>query len=165
MSRFAKSSELKLKFLVTSRPYEDLEKSFKKFPATAAYLHFDGEDKSEQIGREIDLVVDARVPDITAGFDADDQRKISERLKSMEHRTYLWLHLTFDIIERSPSIYGKRSDVEDLLRNLPSDVAEAYEKILRRNETGSTAQNYPSFIRRQESFSFILNDKVNGKGA
>ncbi len=35
----------KLKFLVTSRPYDDLEASFAKFSAMATYLHFDGNDK------------------------------------------------------------------------------------------------------------------------
>ncbi|KAK1764670.1 hypothetical protein QBC33DRAFT_546789 [Phialemonium atrogriseum] len=123
----------KLKFLVTSRPYDDLEHSFQKIPATAAYLHFDGEEKSEQIGREINLVIDARVQDVTVNFTADDQRKISERLKSMEHRTYLWLHLTFDIIKRKRADYGKRSDIERLLSHLPSQVSDAYEKILSRS--------------------------------
>lgn len=123
----------KFKFLVTSRPYDDLERAFRKFPATSAYLRFDGDDKSEEIRREIDLVIDARIQDIAGGFSASDQRRISERLKSMEHRTYLWLHLTFSIIEESPTEYGRRSDVENLLSNLPSQVSDAYEKILSRS--------------------------------
>ncbi|KAL1993135.1 hypothetical protein VTN49DRAFT_3892 [Thermomyces lanuginosus] len=52
----------------------------------------------------------------------------------MEHRTYLWLHLTFDIIEQSPSEYGRVSDVEALLSSLPSQVSEAYERILERSK-------------------------------
>ncbi|KAF2458453.1 hypothetical protein BDY21DRAFT_220776, partial [Lineolata rhizophorae] len=128
-----RSTTSKLKFLVTSRPYKDLETSFQKFRATAAYMRFDGDDKSEQIRREIDLVIDARVQDIAGGFTPDDQRKISERLKSMENRTYLWLHLTFDIIEKNRTDYGKRSDVEKLLSKLPSRVSDAYEKILSRS--------------------------------
>jgi hypothetical protein len=128
------SSPSKLKFLVASRPYDDLEASFRKFSNTTAYLRFGGDDRSEQIGREISLVIDARVKEITGGFSDEDRRTISERLKSMEHRTYLWLHLTFDIIEQSPSAYGRRSDVEDLLSELPSQVSEAYEKILNRSK-------------------------------
>src|SRR4051812_30277063 len=75
----------KIKFLVTSRPYDDLEKLFQRFPATAAYMRFDGDDKSEEIRREIDLVIDERVGDIIADFPIKDQQKISQRLKSMEH--------------------------------------------------------------------------------
>jgi uroporphyrinogen-III synthase len=56
----------------------------------------------------------------------------------MEHRTYLWLHLTLDIIKKSPSEYGRRIDVEALLSSLPSEVSEAYEKILDK----SKSQNY-----------------------
>ncbi len=121
-----------LKVLVTSRPYPDLENSFQKFPTTA-YLRFDGDDKSKQIRQEIDLVIDARVQDVTVGFASKDQQKISERLKSMEHRTYLWLCLTFDIIENSPTDYSRLPDVEELLSHLSSQVSDAYEKILNRS--------------------------------
>jgi hypothetical protein len=119
----------KLKFLVTSRPYRDLEISFEKFPATT-YLRLDGAEKSEQISREINLVIDDKVPKITHNFTDGDRLKISEHLKSKKNRTYLWLHLTLDIIEKSPSEYGKRSDVERLLSDIPSEIADAYEKIL-----------------------------------
>ncbi|CAN9093849.1 unnamed protein product [Alternaria alternata] len=96
-------------------------------------MRFDGDDKSEQIRLEIDLVIDARVQDIASSFTPDDQHKVSERLKCMENRTYLWLHLTFDIIEKNRTNYGKRSDVEKLLSKLPSRVSDAYEKILSRS--------------------------------
>lgn len=127
----------KLMFLVTSRPYPDLEKSFQKFPETATYLRFDGDDKFEEIRQEIYLVIDARVQDITAGFATEDQQKISKRLKTMEHCTYLWLHLTFDIVEKSPIEYGRQHDIEKLLSHLPSEVSDAYEKILSRSKDQS----------------------------
>jgi ankyrin repeat domain-containing protein 50 len=127
-------SSSKLKFLITSRPYDDLEASFEKFSGTTAYLRFDGDDMSDQIGREIDLVIDARVNNIANSFTNKDRYKISSHLKSMQHRTYLWLHLIFNIIEQSPSEYGKLSDIESLLSDLPPDVFEAYEKILRRSK-------------------------------
>lgn len=124
----------KLKFLITSRPYDDLEASFRMFSDTATYLRFDGDDKSEQIGREINLVIDARICDIGYGLTDEGRRIISERLKSMENRTYLWLHLTFDIIKQSPSEYSRRQDIEKLLSDLPTQVSDAYEKILSRSK-------------------------------
>lgn len=39
----------KLKFLVTSRPYSDLENSFQEFRTSIAYLRFDSHEKSGQI--------------------------------------------------------------------------------------------------------------------
>ncbi|KAF5857229.1 hypothetical protein ETB97_006072 [Aspergillus alliaceus] len=78
-------SSSKLKFLATSCPYTNIEQSFQRFPGTAAYLHFDGNDRSEQIGREIDLVINARVRDIAGVFTIDDQHRISKRLKRMQN--------------------------------------------------------------------------------
>ncbi|OCL07139.1 hypothetical protein AOQ84DRAFT_320378, partial [Glonium stellatum] len=127
-------SSSKLKFLITSRPYDDLEASFKKFSGTSAYLRFDGDEKSDQISQEINLVIDIRVDDIASSFAEEGRRKISDRLKSMQHRTYLWLHLTLNIIEQSPCEYGRLSDIEALLSGLPTEVFEAYEKILGRSK-------------------------------
>ncbi|KAJ6036165.1 hypothetical protein N7540_000444 [Penicillium herquei] len=123
----------KLKFLVTSRPYHDIETSFKGFSDTATYMHFDGDHKSALIGKEINLVIDARVNEVTRDFEEGDRQIIADKLKSMEQRTYLWLHLTFEIIESS-SAYSKRGDIETLLSSLPSKVSEAYEKILERSD-------------------------------
>ncbi|KAJ5760777.1 hypothetical protein N7520_007933 [Penicillium odoratum] len=53
----------------------------------------------------------------------------------MENRTYLWLHLTLHIIEENPSLYGRRSDVEALLEDLPDEVSAAYERILARSNS------------------------------
>ncbi|KAJ5471099.1 hypothetical protein N7530_008456 [Penicillium desertorum] len=127
------SSTLKLKFLITSRPYDRVEKSLQNFPDTTAYLHFDGDDKSAEIGHDIDLVTDAKLQKVARNFRESDRQMISKQIKDMENRTYLWLHLTFDIIEQSPSAYSRRSDVKELLSGLPSKVSDAYEKILDRS--------------------------------
>ncbi|KAB5513490.1 hypothetical protein GE09DRAFT_1046665, partial [Coniochaeta sp. 2T2.1] len=126
-------SSSKLKFIITSRPYDDLEAHFGRFPTTNC-LRIDGDDKSAEIGREIDLVIDERVNTVIGSLNADDRRKISDRLKSMENRTYLWLHLIFDIIEENLSRYGKLSCFEMLLSDIPSEVSGAYEKILSRSQ-------------------------------
>jgi hypothetical protein len=128
-----------LKFLVTSRPYDDLEASFRNLSDTATYLRFDGDDKSEAIGREINLVIDAKICDIGYGLTDEECRVISGRLKSMKNRTYLWLHLTFEIIKESPSEYSRRKDIENLLSDLPTQVSDAYEKILSRSKESEKA--------------------------
>ncbi|KAJ5521270.1 hypothetical protein N7527_005385 [Penicillium freii] len=43
------SATSKLKFLVTSRPYDSLEASFQDFPNTTAFLHFDGDEPRAQM--------------------------------------------------------------------------------------------------------------------
>ena len=51
----------RLKFLVTSRPYDDIESSFQRLSGGSAYVRFDGDEKCEQISREINLVIDLNV--------------------------------------------------------------------------------------------------------
>ncbi|CAK7207096.1 hypothetical protein SEUCBS139899_009904, partial [Sporothrix eucalyptigena] len=114
----------KLKFIVTSRPYDDLEKQFARF-ATANCIQFHGDDKSAEISREIDFVIDELVDEVAGTFSRDDQESLKTHLKSMENRTYLWLHLTFDIIRQSPCEFGRPCEIDELLSILPSQVADA----------------------------------------
>ncbi|KGO48488.1 hypothetical protein PEXP_072180 [Penicillium expansum] len=123
----------KLSFLITSRPYAEIEREFAGF-STTEYLHFDGDKQSPAISREIDLVIDEHVSQIAENFTPRDQLEISKRLKSMENRTYLWLYVIFEIIKEDPSCHGKRSSIEKLLNNIPSRLSEAYEVILGRSK-------------------------------
>ncbi|MBE3047284.1 ankyrin repeat domain-containing protein [Candidatus Bathyarchaeota archaeon] len=128
-------SPSKLKFLITSRPYDYLEAPFKVFLNDCdAYVRFDGNEKSKAVSEEINLVIDAEISDITGGFTEEHRGWIRDRLRSMEHRTYLWLHLIFNIIKDSPCEYGRLDDVRTLLSELPSEVSQAYEKILSRSK-------------------------------
>ena len=131
---------LRLKFLVTSRPYDDLEYKFQKLSDVSTYIRFDGDEKSQRIGQEINLVIDANIPHITGGFDHDQRERICNRLKEMENRTYLWLFLTIGIIEESPSNFRRKTDIDSLLSNLPSEISDAYERILSRSKDGLKAR-------------------------
>ncbi|KAM7196453.1 hypothetical protein V8F33_006170 [Rhypophila sp. PSN 637] len=132
--RMPESPPSKLKFLITSRPYDDLVASFGTFSGTAEYyMRFDGDDMSGDINNDINRVIDAKIPEIAGGFTEKDQRAIAERLKGMEHRTYLWLYLVLDIIAQNRAEYSRRPDMEALLSDLPSEVSREYEKILGRS--------------------------------
>ncbi|KAJ5005758.1 5'-methylthioadenosine/S-adenosylhomocysteine nucleosidase [Colletotrichum sp. SAR 10_66] len=130
----------KLKFLITSRPYDDLEMSFEMMATAESYIRLDGDDKSEEIRHEIDLVIDHKVSEFGKHFREEHRRAISERLKAMENRTYLWLHLTLSIIDEKRSAYRKPSSVQTLLSRLPSSVFDAYEKILSRSQDEDQAR-------------------------
>ena len=131
---------LKLKFLVTSRPYDDLELKFERLSTFSTYMRFDGDEKSWMIGQEINLVIDAKIPHIAGSFDYEERKRICDRLKDMENRTYLWLFLTIDIIEKSPSNFRRKSDIESLLSNLPAEVSDAYDRILQRSTDKAKAR-------------------------
>ncbi|KAK8121512.1 hypothetical protein PG999_005632 [Apiospora kogelbergensis] len=60
----------------------------------------------------------------------DDRNRVSKHLKAMKNRTYLWLKLTFDIIQQQPSYYSRPSDLDNLLKKLPDRHAAQYETLL-----------------------------------
>ena len=80
------------------------------------------------------------MPRITRGFSVEHCKYITDRLKAMNNRIYLWLFLTIDIITGSRSKYGKVSDIDSLLSNLPSKVSDAYERILSRSSDSMRAR-------------------------
>ncbi|MCJ1428331.1 hypothetical protein MMC29_006240, partial [Sticta canariensis] len=135
-----KNPSFTLKFLVTSRPYDDLEQQFQPLSGVSTYLRFDGDDELETIGKEIDLVIDAKIPDIASDFSDGERTRISKHLKKMGNRTYLWLFLTIDIIMESRSNFRRVSSIDMLLSNLPSKVSDAYEKILARSSDKNLAR-------------------------
>ena len=132
-----KSPSYRLKFLVTSRPYHDLEERFESLSDNSTYLRIDGDDKSQRIGQEINLVIDHELPRIAKGFSVEHCKRVSDRLKKMDNRNYLWLFLTLDIITGSRS---KMSSIDSLLSSLPSKVSDAYEEILSRSSDETNAR-------------------------
>ncbi|KAJ5267434.1 hypothetical protein N7478_000692 [Penicillium angulare] len=122
-----------LKFLVTSRPYDEIQNRFRAITGSFPRLHLKGEEENDQIHQEINLVVKVRVREFAkaAALSRDTEQRLKQQLLQMEHRTYLWLHLAIDDI---------RSTLEDSLRPseeeiqmIPQSVDEAYEKILSRS--------------------------------
>ena len=138
-----------LKFLATSRPYADIERAFHGGIKDMTSIRLRGEDESKQISKEIDLVIDIRVPHICGAreppFDIDVQRFLISSLKSLDNRTYLWLHLTLDVIENT--LESTIHDLRMLISRLPRSVEEAYEKILMRVSSSEHAQTAKSLLR------------------
>lgn len=126
---------VKLKFIITSRPYDDIWQSFQTLARRARSMHFDADERYEDISSDINLVIDDRMENFAINFEVSDRLKIAEHLKSQQSKTYLWLHLTLDIIGDSPSEYSRRVDIEALLESLPRQLSEAYDKILNRSKT------------------------------
>ena len=146
----------KLKFLITTRLYDYLEASFfRKYSDTIAYSRLDGDNESTKINQEINLIIDASMDDIAGDFVPEHRTKIAECLKSMDHRTYLWLHLTINIIQQSPCEYGRLSDVENLLSELPAEISEAYETILSRRKKENDTEILLQIILQRKSHILI----------
>ncbi|KAB8238262.1 uncharacterized protein BDW43DRAFT_321300 [Aspergillus alliaceus] len=125
-----------LKFLVTSRPYDDIQNSFKSITDLVPHIHLQGEQENNQIHQEIDLVVKVKVKELieTSGLPADVAQRIQDQLLQMQHRMYLWLYLAIDDI-RTTFQNSLRPATESIIL-VPPSVNAAYEKILSRVPSG-----------------------------
>jgi len=124
-----------LKFLVTSRPYETIENNFD--PST---IRLAGEEESDAIRQEIDLVIKAKVPTIALKLRVKDQPWfepfLEQKLTSMPHRTYLWLHLIVEaIILRQDHLSAgvTKKNLEAVVNSIPGTVDDAYTTILEKS--------------------------------
>jgi ankyrin repeat protein len=121
-----------LKFLITSRPYDEIKDSFKAMTDSFPHIHLKGEEENDQIHEEINLVIRIRVKELaeTALLSSDVQQQLERQLLQMEHRTYLWLHLAIDDIRTT--FQNSFWPADEPIRLIPASVDAAYERILGR---------------------------------
>ncbi|KAG4256796.1 hypothetical protein FPRO03_03806 [Fusarium proliferatum] len=122
-----------LKFLITSRPYREIGMGFKPLEnLNLPVIHLSGESDSEmtKIVKEIDIAIRERVKAIAVqqSLTDDEQLILITRLLSVRNRTYLWAHLTLDLIERQLDI--SKEKIINITSHLPQNVNEAYERIM-----------------------------------
>jgi ankyrin repeat protein len=121
-----------LKFIVTSRPYDDIQRGFEQVPPPLPAIRLRGEQENDQIHAEINRVIHVRVLQLADELDLHESTsaRLEQSLLAMEHRTYLWLHLAIHDI-RMTLRDSFRPD-EESIESVPSSVEGAYEKILAR---------------------------------
>ena len=83
-TRGTKPENGRLKFLVTSRPYNDVVLGFQPLEGCATFVHFHGNKKTDIISKEINLVIDDRLEAVTPGMKTQDRASIASLLKSAE---------------------------------------------------------------------------------
>ncbi|EED17326.1 conserved hypothetical protein [Talaromyces stipitatus ATCC 10500] len=121
-----------LKFLVTSRPYDNIQDYFRPVTESFPQIHLRGEEENDQIHEEINLVVKAKLAELgkDLGLRADTQERLERELCEMKHRTYLWLYLAIDDIKRT--LKNSLRPDRETIPPLPKNVPKAYERILNR---------------------------------
>ncbi|KAL4926580.1 uncharacterized protein BDV17DRAFT_151158 [Aspergillus undulatus] len=84
-------SSARLKFLITSRPYIDIERRFEDLIRNFPTIRLAGEEESEAISREIDTVIQWKVSKLALELklNTTEQTTLETELLSMPHRTYL----------------------------------------------------------------------------
>ena len=134
------SGNIKLKTLITSRQYHDIEVGFWRPKGLAGYIQLDGDEKSQEISQEITLVIEYSVPRVAPSLSENDQAKVIEHLKGTAHRTYLWLHLMLKEIEHNIVAYNTEKKLASIIKKLPTSVYDAYERILERSTDRESAR-------------------------
>ncbi|KAF2473981.1 uncharacterized protein BDR25DRAFT_312139 [Lindgomyces ingoldianus] len=125
--------DFNLKFLLTSRPYAEIRRSFQPLKSPGLpMIHLSGEsdDEIKKISQEIDVYIRARVQDIEARLMLSYHEKelLLKKLSRISNRTYLWVYLTLDLIQSDIDIDKAR--IHEATSQLPKTVDEAYSRIL-----------------------------------
>lgn len=121
----------KVRFLLTSRPYEHIVSQFHDLLAAFPYIRIPGEDESEAISQEINRVIKFRVEQLATEkrLSTEIKNYLEQRLMETPQRTYLWLYLVFDYLTFQDFKRTKKG-IESRIASLPQSVNQAYDKIL-----------------------------------
>ncbi|THW78138.1 hypothetical protein D6D18_09779, partial [Aureobasidium pullulans] len=121
-----------LKFIVTSRPYDDIQRGFGQIPPFLPAIRLRGEQQNDQIRAEINRVINVRVSHLATelGLRESTSSRLKQTLLAMEHRTYLWLHLAIEDVRTT--LRDSFKPDEEAIKSVPLSVEGAYEKILAR---------------------------------
>jgi hypothetical protein len=125
------SDKTALKFLVTSRPLQHIADKFNDITQNLPTIRLAGEEDTDQIKCEIDLVIEDELEKIQQKWHLDQETllPLREELSKVEHRTYLWLKLIFDLIRKDAQSITKRGRLK-IFGTIPDSVDAAYTAIL-----------------------------------
>lgn len=128
---FKSKSHGGFKVLLTGRPYEQVTYGFEELGEVFPTIRVQGEDELSTIQEEANTVIKARV-DVFAkmkGLKPSVKTHLQEKLQSFQSKTYLWMYLVFNDLEKRSF---KKTDrgIDSVIDNLPATVYDAYEKIL-----------------------------------
>ncbi|KAL6915480.1 hypothetical protein FSST1_006975 [Fusarium sambucinum] len=136
-----------LKYLLTCRPYDHIVERFNFLLNSFPNIRIPGEEKSEVISREVNHVIKRRIHELAKekGFTVDIRNHLENRLQEATHRTYLWVHLVFDYLQKH-TLKRTPKGIESAVATLPTSVNEAYEQILNKANEGPILRRVLSII-------------------
>lgn len=127
-----RTTEPKLKILVTSRPDDTVKRHFKLMGSQLPEICLQGEKENDRINEEINLVIDKWLTRLAkdVNLTALSQERLRKQLLDMKHRTYLWLELSMEGIRQRYKYSNDRSS--ETIELLPDSVMAAYDHFLYR---------------------------------
>ncbi|KAK2752318.1 hypothetical protein FQN55_007358 [Onygenales sp. PD_40] len=137
-----RAGRCRLKFLLTSRPYDSIQRNFQLLENVFPTIHLHGENENEvqPISAEIDIVVQHEVKRISKRRELvqEEQDLVLKELSSIPNRTYLWVYLVLHALDEIVS--PTRRNIRALVKQLPRSVNEAYDGILCRSRAPEEAK-------------------------
>lgn len=136
-----------VKFLVTSRPYQVIERKFRTLENTLPQIRLAGEDEMDSIKKEIDLVIKDKVRGLRNDLELDSRvaEDLEFKLLGMDHRTYLWLKLVLFELENNFSASTSKKLLA-FIKVIPKSVEDAYEAILNRSTDKQLARKILNIV-------------------
>ena len=114
----------RLKVLMTSRPYSDMENAFEYKIDNMESISLRAEYETEKISKEINMVIDDKIPRLCRArrypLLGTLRVMLKEKLKAIPNRTYFGLHLMFDVIR--DSLDSTKINLKMLLESLPRTI-------------------------------------------
>ncbi|KAJ0136327.1 hypothetical protein HZ326_20675 [Fusarium oxysporum f. sp. albedinis] len=137
----------KLKYLLTCRPYDQIVSKFRVLLDAFPNIHIPGEEESETISQEVNHVITRRINQlaIEKRFSTQIKSHLEKRLQETTHRTYLWVYLVFDYLEKD-DFKKTLKGVESAIATLPRSINEAYEQILNKTNEDPMVRKALSII-------------------
>ena len=136
------NADIRLKFLITSRQDLGIENRLAKLNKNVSLVHFNADREFNSISEDIDRFIEDQIPLVAHRLDEPSQARIIAHLKGMEHRTYLWLHLTFKEIAESAVAGTTEKQLKKFISTLPKSVYDAYENILNKSKEPDIARKF-----------------------
>ncbi|VUC22312.1 unnamed protein product [Clonostachys rosea] len=145
--RASRGRQSKLKYLLTSRPYEQVVSEFRPLLDQFPLIHIPGEYESDIISEEVNRVIVHQLDELSKekNLSLVIRTALEKKLQEIPHRTYLWVYLVFDAL-RKMTIKKTRKAFETVLSKLPRNVNEAYEEILNKTEDRDMARKALSVV-------------------
>ncbi|KAK0755584.1 hypothetical protein N5P37_011826, partial [Trichoderma harzianum] len=137
----------KLKYLLTCRPYDQIVSKFRGLLDAFPNIHIPGEEESETISQEVNRVIMRRVDQLSMKKHLSPQIKsyLEKRLQETAHRTYLWVYLVFDYLQKE-DFKKTLKGIESTIATVPRSVNEAYEQILNKTKEDPMVRKVLSII-------------------
>ncbi|KAK7419635.1 hypothetical protein QQX98_003226 [Neonectria punicea] len=137
----------KVKYLLTTRPYDQIMWQVQPLIGASSMVHIPGDESSDAISKEVNKVIERKVNNLAKvmGLDTQKADHLTDQLRRMEHRTYLWVYLVFDDLHKS-GFKKTLKGIDAAIEQLPKNVDEAYEKILRKSTDKPMARKVLSVI-------------------